>query len=181
MSNLKRIVIHHTAGSYKPVFIDKQCYHYLIDDKGKIIKGNYIPQDNISCVDGKYAHHIKSLNTGSIGVSCCGNFNYSLSNKNGTKYPLTQAQIESMCSCIAHLCLTFDIKVSEATVFTHYEYDNKYKNKPEIYEGKTDITYIPYLPNISVGNVGNYFRQKIKWYYDKYERTHNYEKTSKGI
>lgn len=178
MSSLKRIVIHHTGGNYKPSVGEKTKYHYLIDDKGQIFKGDCTPQDNISCVDGNYAPHIKLYNTGSIGVACCGNFGYSLVNKNRTSYPLTQAQIEAMCSCIAHLCITFDIKVSEATVFTHYEYDNKYKNSPDIYEGKSDITYIPYLPNLSVGNVGNYLRQKVSWYVDKYERSHNEKKKS---
>ena len=179
MSSLKRIVIHHTGGSYRPSVHDKQCYHYLIDDVGNIIKGNFSPQANISCVDGEYAPHIKMFNTGSIGVACCGNFNYDIKNRsNSTKYPLTQPQLESMCSVIAHLCHTFDIKVNEATVFTHYQYDNKYKYNPDIYEGKTDITFIPYCPNLSVKNVGSYLRAKVKWYYDKYERTHYEKKTN---
>lgn len=177
MSSLERIVIHHTGGSYRPNVHDKQCYHYMIDDKGQVIKGDLKPQDNIDCSDGVYAPHIKLFNTGSIGVACCGNFNYNLKNRsNSTKYPLTKCQIESMCSTIAHLCLTFDIPVTEATVFTHYEYDSKYKNNPDIYEGKTDITFIPYCPNLSVQNVGSYLRAKVKWYIEKYERTHKNEK-----
>lgn len=166
----KRVVIHHTAGSYRPCIIDKNCYHYLIDDKGNIIKGDFTPYDNDNCVDGCYAPHIKLFNTGSIGVACCGNLDYSLSDKDGTKYPLTRVQLESMCSCIAKLCLTYDIPVTEATVFTHYEYDNKYKNNLGIYEGKTDITFIPYCPNLSVDKVGWYLRSKVQWYVDKYER-----------
>lgn len=177
MSSLKRIVIHHTAGSYRPNVHDKSCYHYLIDDKGQVIKGDLPPQANENTADGVYAPHIKLFNTGSIGVACCGNFNYDIKNRSvSTKYPLTQPQIESMCSVIAHLCLTFDIPVTEATVFTHYEYDSKHKNNPDIYEGKTDITFIPYCPNISIQNVGSYLRAKVKWYVDKYERTHKDEK-----
>lgn len=179
MSSLERIVIHHTAGSYRPNVHDKQCYHYLIDDKGQVIKGDLKPQDNIDCSDGVYAPHIKLFNTGSIGVACCGNFNYDIKNRsNSTKYPLTQCQIEFMCSTIAHLCLTFDIPVTEATVFTHYEYDSKHKDNPDIYEGKTDITFIPYCPNLSVQNVGHYLRDKVKWYIRKYERTHYEKKTN---
>lgn len=176
MSSLKRIVIHHTGGSYRPNLHDKQCYHYLIDDVGKVIKGNLPPQSNENCADGVYAPHIKLFNTGSIGVACCGNFNFNLrSPKTSTKYPLTQIQLESMCSVIAHLCLTYDIQVSESTVFTHYEYDNKHIKNPDIYEGKSDITYIPYCPNLSKDNVGTYLRNKVKWYITKYERNH-YEK-----
>lgn len=181
MSSLKRIVIHHTAGGYKPTEYERQFYHYLIGcpngETALIYKGVYKPEDNINCNDGKYASHIKYFNTGSIGVACCGNAGYSiLSRVNSTNYPLKQVQIEKMCSVIAHLCLTYDIIPSEDTVFTHYEYDQKNIKNKNIYSGKVDITYLPYLPNLQPKNVGTYLRCKVKWYYDKYKKGHDYEK-----
>ena len=176
MSSLKRIVIHHTAGNYKASSYDKHFYHYLIEGSGQIIKGDFNPQDNIDCKDNCYAPHIRGFNTGSIGVACCGNYNYSLENRcYSSHYPLTQVQMESMYSCIANLCLTFDIPVTLDTVFTHYEYDSLH-----LKEGKVDITFIPYCPNIPVNKVGDYIRQKILWYINKYERIRN-EKTKKSF
>lgn len=178
MSNLKRIVIHHTGGVYTPSLTDREHYHYLIDFQGHIIKGTHTPQDNIDCKDNNYAAHIKLYNTGSIGVACCGNRYYSITNRlKSTAYPLTQVQIEAMCNCISHLCTSFDIPVTKDTVFTHYEYDQKNIKNPLIYEAKSDITFIPYLPTLPINCVGDYLRSKVKWYLYKNRKVKNHEKT----
>ena len=52
------------------------------------------------------------------------------------------------------------ILINEKQVFTHYEFDQR-KQKPE---GKIDIIYIPYLPNLQINRIGGYFRNKIEWY-----------------
>lgn len=165
---LKRVVIHHTAGTYVPNDLDMHCYHLLVDNVGKVIKGVYTPEDNINCVDGKYASHILLGNTGSIGVACCGNLNYSYTNQNNTNYPLTKEQIEAMCSLIAKLCVLYEIYPTYETVFTHFEYCERMKKLGKDYGNKIDITYLPYLPNLGPYKVAMYLRQKVLVYYNRY-------------
>ena len=79
-----------------------------------------------------------------------------------TKYPLTQKQVEAMCSKVAKLCSLYGITVSEKTVFTHYEFGQSHP-KTSSY-GKIDFTYLPYLPNLQKERIGDYLRNKILWY-----------------
>lgn len=97
--------------------------------------------------------------------------------KKQTKYPLTQKQIEAFCCLTAYLSVKYGILINEKTVFTHYEFDQKrQKNKRE---GKIDITYLHFAPNLSLKSVGNYLRQKISWYRDKIKQN-KYKFSKKG-
>lgn len=161
MTSLTKICLHWTAGANKPCEQNLNCYHFLFDKDGKEYKGTYTPQDNINCYDGKYAAHCGGGNTGCIGVSCCGMYGFNLKDKK-TKYPLTQKQVEAMCSKVAKLCSLYGITVSEKTVFTHFEFGQSHP-KTSSY-GKIDFTYLPYLPNLQKERIGDYLRNKIQWY-----------------
>lgn len=164
MNTLNKICMHWTAGSNSPCSEDLEAYHYCVDKYGHIFVGNHKPEDNLNCYDGNYAMHCGGGNTGCIGVAACGMAGFSTITKH-TKYPLTQKQIESMCCLIAYLCTKYGIKITENNVFSHYEFDQKRsKNKRE---GKIDITYLHYLPNLSLTSVGKYLREKIYWYESK--------------
>lgn len=171
---LNKLCIHHTGGANKPNVTDIEAYHFLVDDLGRIYEGKFKPEDNINCNDGIYAKHCGGGNTGCIGIAVCGNKDYSLKAKT-SKYPLTQKQIEALCCFTAYLSLKYKFAVTEQSVFTHYEFDRK-KPKPE---GKVDITYIPYLPNLSLEAVGNYLRNKIGWYVIQL-KNNKYTLTKKG-
>ena len=84
-------------------------------------------------------------------------------NKKETKYPLTQKQIETLCCLAAYLSVKYGILITEKSLFTHYEFD-RLKKKPE---GKIDIIYLPYLPNLQIIRVGGYLRNKAVWYRKK--------------
>ena len=161
MTSLNKICIHWTAGANKPCEVDLNAYHFLFDKDGKEYQGKYSPQDNINCYDGKYAQHCGGGNTGCIGVSCCGMFNFNLKDKT-TKYPLTQKQVEAMCSKIARLCSLYGIPVNNKTVFTHYEFGQTHQKTSSA--TKIDFTYLPYLPNLQKERIGDYLRNKIQWY-----------------
>ena len=60
---------------------------------------------------------------------------------------------------------------------SHYEFDQRRQKK--LREGKIDITYIHYLPNLSANSIGNYLRQKISWYKEKIKQG-KYTFTKKG-
>ena len=162
MTSLNKICLHWTAGSNKPCNIDLKAYHFLVDSNGKIFPGTHKPEDNINCKDGNYAPHCGGGNTGCIGLSVCGMAGFDLTKKQ-TKYPLIQKQIEAFCCLAAYLSIKYGILNTEKTIFTHYEFDQK-KTKPD---GKIDITYLSYLPNLQIIRVGGYLRNKIEWYSKK--------------
>ena len=89
MGTLNKICLHWTGGANMPCEQNLDCYHFLFDKNGKEYKGKYKPEDNLNCTDGIYAKHCGGGNTGCIGVSCCGMYEFNLQNKK-TKYPLTQ-------------------------------------------------------------------------------------------
>ena len=67
---------------------------------------------------------------------------------------------------ISYLSNKYGILINEKQVFTHYEFDRK-RQKPE---GKVDIIYISYLPNLQVERIGGYLRNKIAWYKQKIQQ-----------
>ena len=172
MTSLNKICLHWTAGSNTPCKTDLQAYHFVVDSNGRIYPGTHKPEDNLNCKDGNYAAHCGGGNTGCIGLSVCGMAGFNL-NKKETKYPLTQKQIETLCCLTAYLTIKYGIIIKENSVFTHYEFDRK-KAKPE---GKIDITYLPYLPNLQIIRIGGYLRNKAEWYRKKIkERKYKLEK-----
>lgn len=159
MTSLNKLCLHWTAGSNNPCKVDLISYHYCVDKLGRIYPGTHKPEDNINCQDGNYAAHCGGGNTGCIGLSACGMAGFDL-NKKQTKYPLNQKQVESLCCLAGYLCVKYGILVDENKVFTHYEFDRK-KKKPE---GKIDIAYLHFAPNLAKNSIGTYLRQKINWY-----------------
>lgn len=161
---MKRIIIHWTAGAYKPNATDLEHYHYLIDDKGKVYEGNFKPEDNENCNDGHYAAHTGGGNTGSIGVAMCGMWGFQNS-KNVGKYPLTKKQCEATFKLIAELCKKYNIAITPETVLTHYEFGRLHPSTSSA--GKIDISFIPYLPKLSPNEIGDFIRNKAQYYYEK--------------
>ena len=151
----KNIVMHWTAGNYKPCSVDLQHYHYLIDGEGGVHRGKYEPSDNLNCTDDKYAAHCGGGNTGRIGVAiCC---------RKDINTPPTKKQVEAMCNLSAQLCTVYGLKPSDC--ITHAEFGRK--NPKTSSAGKIDINYLPYINLRGVEEVGKYLRNKIGWYYLK--------------
>ncbi|MCX4275895.1 MAG: peptidoglycan recognition family protein [Candidatus Gastranaerophilales bacterium] len=177
---MKRIILHWTGGIYAPNDKEKKCYHYLIgyhqnkttDNKGNIkfidvatlTQGNFTPEDNLNCNDGRYAAHTGGGNTGSIGVSLCGMLGF-ISASNQGKFPLKRVQFERAYKLCAELCKKYAIVISPATVLTHYEFGKA--NPATQSRNKPDISFIPYEPNLKPDEVGNFIRNKVQWYFDK--------------
>ena len=176
MNLLTKICLHWSAGAHFPCAEDLKAYHYCVDKIGRIYPGKHKPEDNLNCYDGNYAMHCGGGNTGCIGLALCGMAGFT-SDKKLTKYPLTQKQVESFCCLAAYLSVKYGILISEKSVFTHYEFDQRRpKNKRE---GKIDITYLHYLPNLAINSVGKYLRQKIAWYREKIKQN-KYKLIRKG-
>lgn len=156
---MKRIIIHWTAGKYSPNPCDYEHYHYLVNGDGLILQGNYTPEDNLNCKDGKYAAHTEMGNTGSIGIAFCGMYGFKNNNDVG-EYPLLADQCEAGFKFIAELARKYKIPITAENILTHYEFD---KNRGK--EGrKIDIICLPYT-YLAKSEVGKYIRKRISFYY----------------
>lgn len=160
---MKRIIMHWTAGNYYPTNFEKKFYHYLFDKDGNLHYGIYKPEDNSDCTDGKYAKHCGGGNTDSIGVALCAMGGYTSKDNIGYA-PMTKIQLESMLAYCAALCIRY--KINPRYCMTHYEFGMLYPKSSS--HGKIDITYLPCYPNVKSEDVGDFLRQKIKWYILKF-------------
>lgn len=151
----KNIVLHWTAGNYKPCYEDLNHYHYLIDGDGNVISGIYEPRDNLNCKTGKYAAHTGGGNTGRIGIAvCC---------RKDEKTQPTRKQIEAMCQLAAKLCGIYGLLPKDC--ITHAEFG---KNHPTTSSyGKIDINFLAYANISGIDETAGYLRNKIQWYYNK--------------
>lgn len=161
---MKRIIIHWTAGTYKPNATDLEHYHYLIDSNGEVVFGKHKVEDNENCNDGNYAAHTGGGNTGSIGISMCGMANFKNRNFVGD-YPLTKVQCERCFKLIAELSKKYKISINPQNVMTHYEFGIKHPNTSSA--GKIDIIYLPPYPDVEQSKIGDFIRNKARWYLDK--------------
>lgn len=161
---VKRIVFHWSGGRYYPTEFEKNYYHYLIDTEGNIYKGNYTPEDNDNCTDGKYAPHTGGGNTGSIGICYCGMYGFKSPASCGN-FLISAVQFEAGLKLAAQLCKKYNIKITKDTVFTHYEYGQAHPETTSA--GKIDITYIPSYSWVGKNDAGGFIRSKVRWYKEK--------------
>lgn len=163
---MKRIIIHWTAGANQPNNTDYQHYHYLINKDGVVTLGKFPVSANEVCKnDSKgnplYAAHTGGGNTGSIGVSMCGMAGFKGVNEVG-KYPLTRIQCEKTFKLVAELCKKHNIAITSSNVLTHYEFGKAHPNTSSA--GKIDIVYLPPFPDVQRSKVGDFIRNKVRWY-----------------
>ena len=159
---MNKIIIHWSAGAYKPNATDLEHYHFLIDNEGKTHNGKYKPEDNENCSDGKYAAHTGGGNTGAIGVSMCAMAGFKSAASCGN-YPITPVQLEACFKLCAELCKKYNIPVEN--VWTHYEFGINHPDTTS--HGKIDIIYLPPYPLVKRNEVGGFIRSKIRWYLNK--------------
>lgn len=156
MGSIKGIILHWTAGQYKPNETDKEHYHFLIDGDGNVIEGKYKPNDNLNCMDGKYAKHCGGGNTGRIGVALCGH---------PELYPFSRKQVEAMCKKVAELSKTYGISITSNNIQTHSEFGQKNPHTSSF--AKVDIDKLPCVALYDRQSCGNWLRNKINWYRSK--------------
>lgn len=166
---MNKIIIHWTAGQNIPNADDLEHYHCLYSN-GLVINGNYTPEDNINCNDGKYAAHTGGLNTDSIGVAFCGMLGFNTKTKK-TKYPIDSKTLECGFKHIAELVKKYEIPIEPEHILTHFEVGQKVLNggipRTQLTSaniGKIDITYLHAYPKLGAFEIGDFIRNKIKWY-----------------
>lgn len=161
---MKRLILHWTGGTNQPCNTDYEHYHYLVNGDGVVVCGKYKPEDNLNCSDGKYAQHTGGGNTGSIGVAMCGMYGFKGVNNIG-KYPLMKKQCEGTFKLCAEICSKYNIPITKNTVMTHYEFGKSHPKTSSA--GKIDIIYLPPYPEQSTDKIGDFIRNKVRWYYSQ--------------
>lgn len=153
-TGLKRIVMHWTAGGPGASALDRQHYHFIVQQDGEVVRGDMTPEDNINTSDGRYAAHTKGCNTGAIGVSICGMAGAQERPFSPGSYPIRQPQVAVMCSLVARLCREYGIPITRQTVLSHAEV------QPTLgiaQNGKIDIMWLPGMDDmqnpVSVGDI----------------------------
>lgn len=163
---MKRIIYHWTGGVYLPNFLEKKCYHFLIDDKGLVYNGKFLPEDNKKCIEGQYAAHTGGGNTSAIGVAFCGMYGFVDRNNIGN-YPLTKKQCESGFELGAILAKKYKLNLNNSlSIQTHYGFGKR--NYFTSSHGKIDIIFLPPYADVLKDDVEKFIREKVKWYYLKY-------------
>ena len=167
---MKRIIIHWTAGHLQPNATDYQHYHFLINGDGVVINGKFPVGANEKCkTDAKnnalYAAHTGGGNTGSIGIAMCGMYAPKNTDFRNSPDALTKKQCERCFKLIAELSKMYKIPITADTVMTHYEFGQTHPKTTSA--GKIDIVYLPPYPELKASEIGDFIRNKAKWYLSK--------------
>lgn len=156
--SMKRVICHWTAGKYKATDLDREHYHFLIEDDGNIVVGKYSILDNVSTIDGKYAAHTRNCNTGSIGIAMCGMAGAKRVPFSCGNYPINSLQWDTMVYNVARICLFYDIHVSSKTVLGHGEVEKELRINQA---GKWDPMRLPFQPELYSHQVGSKLRHDV--------------------
>lgn len=159
-ANMKRVIMHWTAGAYAASELDKEHYHMVIEGDLDLIKGDYSIKDNEVIHGTHYAAHTRNCNTGSIGISLCCMAGAIETPFNAGKFPMKKEQMDKLIECVAQLCRFYGIPVTRQTVLSHAEV------QPTLgitQAGKWDYTRLPFEPTI-IGAlaVGDFIRSRVQ-------------------
>lgn len=156
---MKRIILHWSAGAHGASDLDRRHYHYVIEGSGRVVEGQFRPEDNESTRDGHYAAHTLNCNSGAIGVAVAAMAGAKERPFDHGAFPITPIQVEALVRLVAKLCAKYDIPVHRETVLSHAEVQPTLKIAQR---GKWDITWLPGMekPDDPV-KVGDFLRAKI--------------------
>ncbi|MBC8136165.1 MAG: N-acetylmuramoyl-L-alanine amidase [Fibrella sp.] len=157
-ASMKRVITHWTVGKHKASDFEREHYHFLVEWDGTVVRGDRSILDNAKTSDGVYAAHTFHCNQGSIGIAACCMLGTNERPFRPGNFPLTEAQYLVMASVVAELCRAYDIPVTPQTVLGHGEVQ---VNLGIRQRGKWDPMVLPWDPNLSFSQVGNYFRSLV--------------------
>lgn len=145
---MKRIVLHHTAGTHTPSPTDLSRYHFVVDGLGRVHNGKFPVSANApgaSMAAGTYAAHTRNLNRAAIGVSLAAMRGAEWSDPRGsTAYPVTAAQLDSAVELCAELCWKYSIPQTRELLLSHGEVQG---TLGVAQRGKWDFDYDPLYVN----------------------------------
>lgn len=160
-AKMARIIVHWTAGQHKASALDREHYHILIEDDGKLVRGiPGIDRNSLPKAKAGYAAHTLNCNTGSIGVSLCCMMNAVEAPFSSGPAPMTRAQWDQLPHVLADLCRHYGIPVTPQTVLSHAEVQGTLGIRQK---GKWDISRLSFdLSVVGAHAVGDRFRVATK-------------------
>jgi N-acetylmuramoyl-L-alanine amidase-like protein len=156
--DMKRIILHWTAGGHTASEVDKQHYHILIESDGTVVRGDHSIKDNVGPTGDNYAAHTLRLNTKSIGVSVCCMANAEESPFKPGPFPMTKTQWLTMAEVAAELAKFYEIPLSKRTILGHGEVQ---RVLDVMQRGKWDPMVLPWDTSLSKAQVGDAFRAEV--------------------
>lgn len=92
----------------------------------------------------------------------CGMFTPAKSDLRQTKFPLTRKQCEACFKLCADLAKKYGIPITSQNIMTHYEFGKSHPQTSSVV--KIDIIYLPPYPEQTADKIGDFIRNKIRWY-----------------
>ena len=122
------------ASAYERTF-----YHFLVEQTGKVVRGNHSPEANRRPLGPVYAEHCGGMNSDNIGIALCGMAGAQERPFAPGFSPITIASYNKAVILAADLCETYGIAVTRRTVFLHSEV------RPRFGRGvyKWDVNWLP--------------------------------------
>jgi hypothetical protein len=139
---MKRVIIHWTAGQYKPSQDDLGHYHFVIDGDGSVISGKLPVEANKAPMGKVYAAHTLNCNSDSIGVAIAAMAGARERPFDAGPAPIKEIQLDALAELVAGLRKQYGIAISRETILTHAEVQPTLKIAQK---GKWDITWLPHL------------------------------------
>lgn len=156
---MKRIVLHWTAGGHNASALDKEHYHILIQGDGTLIRGDHTIDDNVNTSDDDYAAHTRGLNRQSIGVAVCCMANAIERPFKAGPFPMKKSQWEQMAAVTAELAAFYRIPVTRQTILAHGEVERILGVKQK---QKWDPLVLPWNSGLGKAQVGDAFRAEVQ-------------------
>jgi hypothetical protein len=155
---MKHIVMHWTAGGYRASENDKEHYHILIEEDGRLVRGDFSILDNVSTRDDIYAAHTKGFNSQAIGVAVCCMREAVPRPFDGGPCPMLELQWITMAAVVADLARRYGIACDEQHILGHGEVQRVH-NIPQ--RGKWDPMVLPWKRELSPKQAGDLLRTRV--------------------
>lgn len=156
---MRRIHLHWTAGGHSANATDKGAYHILVEDDGRLVRGDNSIERNAPPSRSPRASHTKNANTGAIGVSLCCMRQARENPFDPGPSPMTQTQWEVGMQVLADLADAYRIAITPTTVLTHAEVE---PNLGIAQDNKWDITRLPFDRDVrGHAEVGRLMRRRV--------------------
>jgi hypothetical protein len=148
---VRRVILHWTAGGPYPSAYERLHYHLLIDQNGTAHKGLF--------PTGRWPPHTRLLNTGSVGIALCGMRGATDSPFAPGPSPITERQITALSRVAAAVLTRYGILPNERTCLTHCEVTHAYGI---VQRGKWDISWMPGMAHPMTNTAGDRLRWLIR-------------------
>jgi hypothetical protein len=153
------VVLHWTGGGPKANSVDLGAYHYVVESDGNVKAGKWRVADNMrACTGPGYARHTGGYNSFRVGISAAGMLNY-VSRSNIGRHPLTEVQVKRLSEIAAYFVRLAGLDpLNPAHLCTHQEVWTIHGIKGSQNHHKKDIEFLPFRPELSARQVGDYLR-----------------------